>query len=557
MIMEHIRDANLGFKFTDEQVEVLNKIEDFLYSNDEVFVLSGYAGTGKTSIMKAVCYFLRERNKSFNLMAPTGRAALILKNKTGFEASTIHSRIYILDEINYKDNKKEIEDNKDDLEVSYVFPIKLNDQQKGDVCIVDEASMVSSVTNKNEFLKFGTGNLFNDMFTYCRSSLKPGLKLIFVGDPAQLLPVGDTKSAAFDFDFFRNKGFRVRGASLKMVMRQSAAGAILRNATNIRQLLKNDRNDRNSLVFDKSPGEVEDLTGWSVIDTFERLYKEDSEITIVCFSNKKAATFNRFIRERLFGTTCLPCKGDRLMVVMNNYNKGLFNGQFVFIENLDDNVIEKRVPVYHGSGKERKKIIISLHFRKVALRANGYSLSTYIIEDLLNSFSPALNFLQVKALYILFCMEHSTLKPGSKEFNNALLCDPFFNAVQVKYGYAITCHKSQGGEWKNLIVDYTGRVGLSDDALRWCYTATTRCSDNLYCICAPDIRPVNVKSVLDAVVVKKMPEACLSFGQIPATPYHNMDTKPFLRAKYFEIVDKLEYSLQCCRGHFLSLPRGI
>lgn len=543
---------------TAQQNTVMDKIKAFMDSDASIFILRGYAGTGKTTMVKVVADYLSTICNPL-LMAPTGRAARVLGSKTGRDAATIHKTIYSKACIVHK-NVSDIAES----EFKYVFPIR---EPKGDgrhVTIVDEASMVSSRNSEHELFCFGTDNIMNDLLTFVRPSF--GGKIIFVGDPAQLPPVGENVSNALDPEFFRSKGLKVVEAELTEVLRQGKDSLILKNAMMIRDLLQHEK--RNTLVFEERQGDVETIQADKFIDKYMecRSISDNNDSVIISFSNKTANGYNRDIRTVLYGSNAPIRPNDKLMIVQNNYNIGLMNGDFTTVLSVG-NRIQQSAPVYVQHGTQKERVVINMVFVQVSITGiNDEPVKCLLLEDLLTNDEPTLSIDKIRALYINFCMRNPTLKPGSEAFTEALLNDPFYNALRAKYGYAVTGHKCQGGEWDNVLVDYTGRSGMSDDHLRWAYTATTRARRTLYVANLVRTTPFSKFRIDPIQKCHRMPEECQVSSEVGPTPFHDVTVDAAVRAKYFCIRDNMSgtpYSIHSVQSkpyleiYQIQTPDGI
>ena len=496
-----------------------------------VFILKGYAGTGKTTMIRTVIEEVRNRNKRPLLMAPTGRAARVLETKNSWPASTIHKCIYELDTIETKEGSDDIR---------FIFPLRdQEDEAKYHICIVDESSMIGTREVHNELFEFGTGSLLDDLLSFVAPNR--GGKIIFVGDPMQLPPVGDNISNALDENFFESIGLKVMMTELTDVVRQGAGSAILSNAMKVRALI--DSQQRNNLVFDRKENEVIDMEGYNIPNQLLSLYPkpEIGESVIITYCNRQARDYNYAVRELLYPNQKQIVVGDILQVVSNNYNLDVMNGDFVKIAAIDGDTELQSAPVYINIGGERIQHKITLAFKNVRIRLdNNQEISCKIIESMLDDAEPNLTYTQIQALYINFCMRYPNLKRDSLQFKECLKNDPYFNALRVKYGYSITGHKSQGGEWNTVFVDYTGRTGLNTDCLRWIYTVTTRASHTLYGCNMPNVTPMSKLQIAPIIKASKPRDEYLSFTDIPETPFHQKDTPNYIKAKYWVIYDELK-----------------
>ena len=516
---------------TKQQHEVLDSITEFLNNDVPVFILKGYAGTGKTTMISYIIEEVAKLEKVPLLMAPTGRAARVLTSKTRRGANTIHRCIYELDTIETKEDSDEIR---------YIFPLKdAEDTAKDRICIVDESSMIGTREVHNELFEFGTGSLLNDLLTFVAPHR--GGKVIFIGDPMQLSPVGDNVSNALDEQFFKDNKIKVMVGELSDVVRQDEDSAILGNAMKVRAILESAQ--RNNLVFDRKDGEVIDIEGYNMPKQLLNIYPkpEIGQSVIITFSNRQARDYNYAVREILYPGEKQIVIGDILQVVSNNYGLDVMNGDFVKITDISGETEYQSAPVYVTVNNERVRQNVTLAFRNVSIMSDdGREKTCKIIESMLDDADANLTFIQIQALYINFCMRHSELKRNSQEFKELLKDDPYYNALRVKYGYAITGHKSQGGEWHTVFVDYTGRTGLTNDCLRWTYTVTTRASQTLYGSNMPNVTPMSKLRVAPIIKATKPREEYLSFTDIPETPYHSSKAPNFLKAKYWAVSYELK-----------------
>ncbi len=486
-------------------MEALDAFERFIADRSKsVFILKGYAGTGKTTLLKALLPVINQAGRQAMVMAPTGRAAKVLRDKTGYPAQTIHRCIYSLNKIKCTRHDGQgvlIDDGHgtgdgdtgaDDMQ--FVFLLKqLGVEYVPDrtVIVVDEASLIGSNRHGSSFLQFGSGILLADLLTFAQP--ERGCKLLFVGDPAQLPPVGDNRSAALDESYFEERGLGVCGYELTQVLRQQGGSAVLRNAMKVRDLLQSPV--RNELVMDCVPGEFEEIGADKVIDTLveQQPLPAVGDSIVVCYSNKSVHRYNTEARSRYFPGCHEIVAGDVLQVVKNNLTVSplvdFFNGDFVTVMRVAPASDVLKAPVWVGSGENRKQVPVEVLFRDVeVLTSQGEIVKCKIIESMLYNDLPSLSMVHNMAIYINFVIRHEQLlKDAPEAYAMAFANDPYYNALQVKFGYAITAHKSQGGEWKNVIVDYSGRTGLNNDSLRWNYTATTRASQRVWGVNVPHV----------------------------------------------------------------------
>lgn len=521
-------------ELTKQQNEVFKKIKAFMESDASVFILRGYAGTGKTTMVKVVADYITQ-SRNMYLMAPTGRAARVLSQKTKRMATTIHKAIYEGTCLVSKVTKDIAE-----TEFKLFFPISESKQDGKNVVIVDEASMLCSRKIKHELYKFGSDNLMEDLLTFIRPGF--GGKVIFVGDPAQLPPVGESVSNALRAEYFQKQGLKVMEAELTEVLRQKNDSIILKNAMMIRDLLKKDK--RNSLVFEEKKDDVETISANCFLEKYldYRKKSDKNDSVVICFSNKSASRYNRAIRTDLYGKDVPVRENDVLMIIQNNYNLGRMNGEFVPVLSVGERT-QQSAPVYVQVGGVKQRKIITLNFVQVTVTNGlGNPCLCMLLEDLLNSDKPELSIDETRALYINFCMRHPELKQGTQQFSLVLMQDAYYNAIRAKYGYAVTGHKCQGGEWGKVFVDYTGRTGLDNDSLRWAYTATTRAQKTLYVANLPHITPFSKFRIDPIQKCNRIDPECRILNEVGPTPFHDDNVDNAIRAKYHCIVKNMEFS---------------
>ena len=474
---------NFGFVPTAEQSEAIEMIGEFLMSRRdmELFLLRGYAGTGKTTLVGALVKTLVELNQSVVLMAPTGRAAKVFSLYAGQPAYTIHKRIY---------RQKSITDTE-------TFSLNVN-LSKHTLFIVDEASMIS-----NEGLSsstFGTGRLLDDLIQYVYSG--EGCRLMLLGDTAQLPPVGEEESPALMSSLLKSYGLHVHEMTLTQVMRQLSESGILYNATSIRYRLtamqhgvKPESGIAASGIVPSA--DVAHVSGVDLIDSLETSYSRwgSDDCMIICRSNKRANVYNQGVRSRILYREDELCSGDRIMVVKNNYYwveqelkaeiaamkeqgvQGVPTLPLSFIANGD-------IAVVHRVRRTRE--LYGFRFADVLLRFpdyDDYEMEATVLLDTLHSESPSLTRDEAERLFqsVMEDYAHITTK---KERYQQLRLDPHFNALQIKYAYAITCHKAQGGQWGCVYLDqgYLPPDTSPVDYNRWLYTAFTRATEQVYLV---------------------------------------------------------------------------
>lgn len=485
-------------KPTSEQSAALNAIKSFLRDGvEDAFILRGSAGTGKTTLIANLVDTLEEMNLSCALLAPTGRAARILGNKIrqitgkqGYEGSTIHRAIYTLTIVEVNEGAETA----NDPGIRMIFPLK-EEEATVSLFVIDESSMVGDKENHGDFMQFGSGRLLKDIVTFVRLR-RPGrtkdhlTKLLFVGDPAQLPPVGENSSPALSEDYLRQEfNLRVSSFDLHAVMRQAQGSAILDRATELRDALLAQR--FNTFSLQPNQEDIDQVDARSAVDLIvQGLQSKESNVAVV-HSNATALEYNRNIRERRWGDASLPIQvNETLLVNRNSTMHMLSNGDLVKVTKVGEDA--KIVPVHIKGGH-----LVDLSFRDltVAFRdGDGSIIETgcMVLENLLNSPHRELTPLEQRALLVDFRNRNPGLHPKSAEFRRAIRNDPYFNALQVKYGYAMTCHKAQGGEWNTVIVDFESNAGARNASFfRWAYTAITRAVVKLIVVNPPDFTAVS------------------------------------------------------------------
>lgn len=484
------------YVLTPGQSKVAQELGRFLDGDGHnVFVLKGYAGTGKTFLINALVKLLSLQKRSFALAAPTGRAARVITEKTQCAAFTLHSLIYDFDDI-----KELVVDGIDGSETfKLIAGLKVNVGTTNTVYIVDEASLISDVYAETEFFQSGSGYLLRDLFHFINfDHNNHAKKLILIGDDAQLPPVGMSFSPALDLDYLRtNHGVQCRMLELTDVVRQKSDSGVLKNVGPLRESLKN--GIFNKLSFDTSYPDVTRVISDQVVPAYLQScgHQVNNLSVIITRSNAEAGEFNRSIRENLFPNCSEAVPGDKLMVVKNALIDSIrvSNGDFVWVKSLDAQRTLRKVTLRRKNDETGmiEEIDIKLAFREAQLGyrnvdGTGIFFTTQILENLLYNDRPTLSSDEQKALYVDFCQRNNHLKGDRAAFRLALRDDPFFNALRVKFGYALTCHKAQGSEWPHAFVSCAAMGNpLSADNFRWLYTALTRTSDQLYLLNPPDI----------------------------------------------------------------------
>ena len=463
MINDHIKSqiySKFSFTPTKGQNKIIENLANWISEPeyDSVFILNGYAGTGKTTLISAFATTLAELRIKPILLAPTGRAAKVVAQMTGMPAHTIHKKIY---------RQKSLAD------AEARFLLNFN-KEKDAVFIVDEASMIADYSMDGSV--FGSGSLLDDLFEYVRSGER--CRVMFVGDAAQLPPVGHDLSPALNPERMKVYG-PVIYETLDEVVRQQMDSGILFNATMVRCML--DAGIYEIPLFDTSFPDFEAISGAEVLERVEECYSRygRDDVIVITRSNKRANRFNEGIRRLTLCAEEAIESGDMLMVVKNNYH---------FTEREEDCKIDF---VANGDTARLMRIrryydLYGFRFADAVLRFadyDDYELDCKILLDTLTSEAPALTAEQNKSLFT--AIEEDYLDVTSKrERYKKIREDSYYNAMQVKFGYAVTCHKAQGGQWSAVFVDKMlfGDEEMSRDMLRWLYTAITRATEKLYLV---------------------------------------------------------------------------
>ncbi len=501
------------YSLTNSQISLIDKLNNFLNSKDiNVFILKGYAGTGKTFITKGLTEYLSSVGKDYLLAAPTGKAAKVIKEKTGNSAFTIHKSIYKYE--NLKDYKIENFDGSETFK--FYFELASNDHSDNTVYIIDESSMISDVEQNSEFLRFGTGNLLSDLFEYINLDHNDqNKKVILIGDSAQLPPVGMNFSPALDENYLKTEfNVSVDSFELTEIVRQEENSGILDNSLILRKSISENIFNQLDIKLDKK-----DIVHVEHSDLLSQYlescnYSINGESIIIAHSNKVVDEYNSLIRKHFFQDEKFICPGDKVMSTVNNNRFGVFiyNGDFGLVRKvypyLENDIQEVTLKHKFKIDESPVTIRVPLYFRKVEIgfknEANkAHWFECYILENVLYpeiiyancSLSQYkekdLKSIEAKALYVNFVnrMREKDVKPNSEEFKQEIKNDIYFNSLKIKFGYALTCHKAQGSEWNNVFINCkTHESILSKGYFRWLYTAITRASKKLYTLDEPHIQ---------------------------------------------------------------------
>ena len=489
---------NFGFTPTEGQAKVLYHLSAFILTEKErpVYLLRGYAGTGKTTLVSTLVKTLPSLGMRYQLLAPTGRAAKVMSTYTGKAASTLHRKLYRF-QVNANGEFR---------------MARAENKAKNTVFIVDECSMISDQGDGYSWSR----SLLDDLIEYVFSG--SCCKLLLIGDSAQLPPVGLDISPAMDFDILKN-GFSLTLATYEMkeVMRQNLDSGILYNATEIRNLMSTDNGQQSTDFYELPLLNINGFDDIVKIDpmSFEELLWEsfgdkrnNNDAVVICRSNKRANMFNQAIRSRVLQEEGELSTGDKLMIVKNNYywsqqttdnrqqssstTQKLRNSASQQLRNSETQQLNISF-LANGDMIEITRInkfeeMYGFHFADVDIQLTDYeeapTLSVKIIMEALYSDSPALTNEEAKRLYQAVEEDYMDI-PRAADRRKAMKENPYYNALQVKFGYALTCHKTQGGQWNNVFVEapyLPDETTLEHSDLRWLYTAMTRAKEKVYLV---------------------------------------------------------------------------
>ena len=446
--------AELPFEPNEEKAGLFEALGAFLVSRDErkAFILQGYAGTGKTSVMSALVRALKGLKQPCVLLAPTGRAAKVLSRYSGEQAYTIHKKIYRQNQLGQE-----------------AFSLSDN-RHKGTLFIVDEASMLSGQRDNGVF---GSGCLLDDLVKYVYND--QGCSLLLVGDDAQLPPVGSLSSPALNAEYMKGYGLQVTCFRLQQVVRQALDSGILREATKIRE--------KGVYTITPNGEDIIKLNGEEVIESLEQSWREvgSEETLIIARSNKMTNLYNQGVRARILWKEDELSNGDRLMVSKNNYYWTQAYENLEFLANGDMLEIIRLTHFHEMYG---------FHFAKASLRSVDYNweIDAMIWLDTLTTDSPENHYALQKELFARIAEDYPEIR-NRKELVKRVYESPYYNALQVRFAYCVTCHKAQGGQWRHVYMDTSGigedKERMADanerrEYLRWLYTAVTRATEKIY-----------------------------------------------------------------------------
>ena len=448
-----IREA-LGVVPTAEQEQAIDVFSLFMSDGDEnvVMILRGSAGTGKTTLAGAIVRAMTTLKQKMILLAPTGRAAKVFSLNAGHPAYTIHRRIY---------RQKSAGD---------LSAFNLNSNLNRDTLfIIDESSMIANQGYGDS--AFGSGCLLDDLMQFVYSG--QNCRMVLVGDKAQLPPVGEDESPALMSDVIRGYGMKVYECDLNQVLRQSEDSGILWNATRIR-----DAFDLPKIKFNGFP-DIQMVPGDELIETLSTSYSRVGmdETMVITRSNKRANIYNQGIRNTVLDREEELCRGDQLMIVKNNYYWTEQSKEIPFIANGDIAVVQRVRNIHELYGFRFAEVTMLLP------DYDNFEITATVILDSLTTESPALSREQQEQLYNAVLEDYADV-PLKVDRIKKLKSDKYYNALQIKYAYAVTCHKAQGGQWAHVYIDqgYMTDDMLGPDYIHWLYTAFTRATEKLYLV---------------------------------------------------------------------------
>lgn len=450
----------LGHEPTLSQYDAIEALSEFVAATEpqQLFILKGYAGTGKTTLIGSLVKTLHQFKIKVFLMAPTGRAAKVMQSYSGYPATTIHKKIYR-------------QKSADDGVGNFVLDRNLHSDT---IFIVDEASMISN--RGGEGSSFGSGRLLEDLLNFVYQQKR--CKLIVCGDVAQLPPVGLAVSPALDKKYMDGQGYKAVAKTLTDIVRQADESGILVNASNIRSQIVQGKNDFPALTYEGF-ADVRKISGTELLEEINWAYDHFGieETKIICRSNKRANKFNQGIRNQILFREEELSGGDILMVVKNNY---FYTDAFEHTDFIANGDIAEVLRI----GKQ--ETLYNQRFAHATLRFPDYNdteLEALLLIDTLQAEAPALTSDQNRDFYALVKEDYIHIGNKRKQYEE-IRKNPYFNALQVKFAYALTCHKAQGGQWKAVFIDqgYLTKDMVDREFLRWLYTAFTRSTEIIYLV---------------------------------------------------------------------------
>jgi hypothetical protein len=505
-----LNDVFSGVELTNSQKNAIDKLDLFLNDSDEkIFVLKGFGGTGKTFLTKGITDYFELREINYILAAPTGKAAKVIQNKTLKSATTIHKAIY-----SFRDLQDESKEKNEDTYKIFFNIDEHSVQPSNTVFIFDEASMIGDNYQKNEFYKFGSAKLLSDLFQFTNIfDKKFNNKIIFIGDTAQLPPIGMKTSPALDINYLYDKlQINVKSTELTDVVRQQKQSGILLNSINLRKQMLN-KNFQNGASLDLNYDDINEIKESDLISEYIKSCNgqiSDNSI-IIASKNELVDNYNSLVRDYFFPNKKYITEDDKVMAIENyrDPNFPIFNGDYGYVKVVYDDIIQRDIAVRTTIENESITVTVPLRFKRVQIEFiginNPFTIDALIFENILyrnkiyanSSFENDIKryvlsdsdiaAIEKKALYLDVAnrAEMLGIKDDKKKFRKFMAEDPYYNALKVKFGYAITCHKAQGSEWENVFLNCNYHNKYSLDYLRWLYTAITRSTKKLYLINSP------------------------------------------------------------------------
>lgn len=463
-------DALMAYSLSPSQQLALLEIKQFLLTTDaNTFILNGYAGTGKTFLMQELGKLLTIQKQQFVFLASTGRAASVLRGKTGFDAKTVHSELYHFNKVE-GDGEHILKESSVDSygQMKLVFGLRGKDEVTK-LYIVDEASMISSdIGTDSSFAEFGSGRLLVDLLEIVGDN-----KIIFVGDPCQLPPIGESFSPALEIKWLKEQGRNIKSATLSEILRTNEDNGILVLAKQVRSFFKESFSSRYvKLPALKKQNITIHINSNILLKEYinQFLIQKPQTNMAICRSNSDCQAINKLIRLKKYEIENAPLQiGDTLLVTQNNHLIPLTNGDFIEVLAIGE-----------------KKTKANLQFINVKVKAlqSDKDYEILLCLDILYGNQTNISHEQNRLLMIEFSrsMKYKAIKANSLLYKDAMLKDPFLNSLRATYGYAVTCHKAQGGEWDNIYLFLNkGMYSMEHNELfRWWYTAITRARKELH-----------------------------------------------------------------------------
>lgn len=468
---------------TGSQEKAVALMDDFFESEIPAFILKGYAGTGKTFLLKGIAEYLESISVEVVIMAPTGRAARVISRKSGFKANTIHKIIYRMD----SDNADMAVSKKTGRPFKYHFALREN-KLKAAVFIIDEASMISDSYSETDSFRFGSGYLLKDLAEFINTKVN---KVLFIGDPAQLPPINSEASPALNAEYME-MAYSVKTTETEMteIVRQQAGSGLLENATRLRESIRS--KDFSAIEIVCGQNDIVEIGKSAFLNDYIKITGGivDSETIVLAHTNRQVQYYNEIIRKHYFPGRKDVVKGDRLLLVHNSYGYDyeLMNGEIAEVV-----YASKETEKYNFTVVEMgDKINVTLEFRDMTLKfedvdGSYFNIDCKILDTMLESGARDISKAEGKALQLHFRMRNPELDTKSQDYYLAQRGDPYMNCLRMKYGYAVTVHKAQGGEWKRVFIDFrSGFKGYNHSGyFRWAYTALTRSSDKVFAVNPP------------------------------------------------------------------------